>query len=159
MLSNTENRNERLLGLIEEWVTPLLPSPSSARLHQWTAMVKDLHSFLQVKYDLPGSAVITLMAFLLANACREDLLCERLLGKLVFSAEPRLENIYKDHSDGESIPPSKKAKNTVEEHMSTPDKDSSTSPNALTKKEEAEAEELASGKDGLSQDRARSSNV
>ena len=84
------------LDLLEEWMVPVFISNGINFKEQSTlrAMIEDLCSFLQIKHDLPSSAVITLLPFVIANTSMNDVCCERKLGQRVSSAVESLGDVY-----------------------------------------------------------------
>jgi hypothetical protein len=85
---------EQLLQHVEKWVLSSLEDNTcrsramvEAKFGNLSSMIYDLFEFLQVKYELPVDAVITLLPFLIANASVEDICCETAISRLVFEAE------------------------------------------------------------------------
>ena len=94
-LSSMGTSTDRLLGFIEEWMSSIKTEEEPIK---YRSMIKDLYLFLQVKYELPGNAVITLLPFVMANASVEDICCERRLGKIIFAAEAKLGDFFEEKS-------------------------------------------------------------
>ena len=100
-LSTRGTSTDRLLGCVEEWMTSVLETVQLTNAvdkgySTFSMMIKDLYLFLQVKYELPANAVITLLPFIIANASVEDLCCERRLGKMIFAAEAKLGDFFEE---------------------------------------------------------------
>jgi len=113
-LTATGSSTDRLLGLIEDWMTSVLQSKPLCVENEsstYQTMLKDLYLFLQVEYELPANAVITLLPFVMANANVEDLYCEQRLGKMIFAAEAKLGQFFEEKSA--HIAPKTENKSTV----------------------------------------------